>query len=334
MVVWDKAATKGKAFFQLIPGPLIAVILSVGCNEIFIRFFPSLSVLEKHLVELPFRGGMGEFFYTLTTPDWTQMNRFAIYKISFILAIVASIETLLSVEAADKLDEEGRTTSKNRELLAQGIGNTLCGLAGGLPVTAVIVRTSANAAAGAKSKLSAILHGLWLFICVVAISSLLNLIPLSCLAAVLILVGYKLTKPQIIKKMYQKGWNQFIPFVVTISAILFTDLLIGIIIGMIVGFIFVMRSNIHKSIVMVNEGNNYLIRFYKDVSFVQKNIMKKMLNKIPSDSNLVIDGSKSVFVDDDIEELIEDFIKRAKLTRINVELKRSPLALSPMFKAE
>lgn len=334
MVLWDKAASRGKAVFQLIPGPLIAVVLSVLCNEIFIRFFPSLSVLEKHLVELPFRGGVGEFFYTLTTPDWTQMNRFAIYKISFILAIVASIETLLSVEAADKLDEEGRTTSKNRELLAQGIGNTLCGLVGGLPVTAVIVRTSANAAAGAKSKLSAILHGLWLFICVVAISSLLNLIPLSCLAAVLILVGYKLTKPQIIKKMYQKGWNQFIPFVVTISAILFTDLLVGIIIGMIVGFIFVMRSNIHKSIVMVNEGNNYLIRFYKDVSFVQKNIMKKMLNKIPSDSNLVIDGSKSIFVDDDIEELIEDFIKRAKLTRINVELKRSPLALSPMFKAE
>ena len=262
------------------------------------------------------------------------MNRLEIYKTGLVLAIVASIESLLSVEAADKLDDEGRTTSKNRELFAQGFGNAISGLVGGLPVTAVIVRTSANAAGGAKSKLSTILHGFWLFLCVVAISPLLNLIPLSCLASMLILVGYKLTKPQIIKKMYQRGVNQFIPFVVTIVAILFTDLLVGIMIGMVVGFVFVMRSNIHKSIVMVNEGNHYLIRFYKDVSFLQKSIMIKMLHRIPEDSYLVIDGSKSVYVDDDIVELIEDFTKRAQSIRVSVELKKSPLALSAMFKAE
>ncbi len=334
MLQWDKAASRGKMFFQIVPGPLIAVLASVIINQFFQFFIPELTVLDKHLVDLPFKGGVGELFYTLSPPDWTQLNRFEIYKTALILAIVASIESLLSVEAADKIDEEGRSTSKNRELFAQGFGNAISGLVGGLPVTAVIVRTSANAAGGAKSKLSTILHGFWLFLCVVSISPLLNLIPLSCLASILILVGYKLTKPQIIKKMYVRGLNQFIPFIVTITAILFTDLLIGIMIGMIVGFIFVMRSNIHKSIVLVNEGNLYLIRFYKDVSFLQKSIMMKMLHKIPEDSYLVIDGSKSVYVDDDIVELIEDFIKRAQSIRVNVELKKSPLALSAMFKAE
>jgi len=334
MIFWEKKVSKGKTFFQLIPGPLIAVMASVICNQVFQSFFPELAILDKHLVELPFKVGFGDFFYTLASPDWNYLNRPEVYKIAFILAIVASLESLLSVEAADKIDEEVRVTSKNRELIAQGIGNAFSGLIGGLPVTAVIVRTSANAAAGAKSKLSTILHGVWLFVCVVAISPILNLIPLSCLASILILVGYKLTKPQIMMKMFDRGLNQFIPFMVTIIAILFTDLLVGIIVGMVVGFIFVLKSNIHKSIVMVNEGNHYLIRFYKDVSFLQKSIMMRFLQRIPDNSFVVIDGSKSVYVDDDIVELIEDFMKRAELVGINVELKKSRLAMSEMFKAE
>jgi MFS superfamily sulfate permease-like transporter len=334
MIFWEKKVSKGKTFFQLIPGPLVAVMASVLCNQVFQSFLPELAILDKHLVELPFKAGFGDFFYTLSSPDWNYLNRPEVYKIALILAIVASIESLLSVEAADKIDEEVRVTSKNRELIAQGIGNAFSGLIGGLPVTAVIVRTSANAAAGAKSKLSTILHGVWLFVCVVAISPILNLIPLSCLASILILVGYKLTRPQIIMKMFDRGLNQFIPFIVTITAILFTDLLVGIIVGMVVGFIFVLKSNIHKSIVMVNEGNHYLIRFYKDVSFLQKSIMMRFLQRIPDNSFVVIDGSKSVYVDDDIVELIEDFMKRAELVGINVELKKSRLAMSEMFKAE
>lgn len=254
--------------------------------------------------------------------------------VGFTISLVGSLESLLSVDAADKLDEDGRTTNKNRELIAQGTGNTISGLLGGLPITAVIVRTSANANAGAKSNLSTVLHGIWLLLAVVTIPHLLNLIPLATLATVLILVGYKLVKPRIIREMYRKGSSQFIPFVVTIIAILFTDLLIGIGIGMVVGFFFVIKTNIHKAVVMVSEGDFYLIRFHKDVTFLQKAHIQKIFRKIPEGSSVVIDGSNSVFVDDDIVDLIEDFIRRGGNTKISVTLKKSSLALCPLFKEE
>jgi MFS superfamily sulfate permease-like transporter len=332
MLGWEKGAKKGNRFFELIPGALIAVLTSVLINEIFRSVMPGLLVEEKHLVQLPFNGGANDFFASFRMPDWSFLNNPKIYTTAFVIAIVGSIESLLSIEAADKIDEEGRVTNKNRELLAQGVGNTLSGLIGGLPLTAVIVRTSANATAGAKSKLSAILHGVWLIACIVSIPHLLNMIPLSCLAAVLILVGYKLTKPEIIKKMYQKGWNQFAPFAITVAAILFTDLLIGIMIGMAVGFVFVIRSSIHKSIVMVNDGERFLIRFHKDVSFLQKSELLKMFDEIPAKASVVIDGSKSVYVDEDISDLIEDYMKRANVNEILVELKKSSLALAPIFR--
>lgn len=332
MILWERVASKGKKFFQTVPGPLISVILAVIINELFKANSSPLALQEKHLVQLPFEGGFREFFDAFSMPNWNALTEVKVYKVAFVIAIVASIESLLSIDAADKLDEEGRVTSKNRELLAQGMGNALSGLIGGLPLTAVIVRTSANSNAGAKTKLSAMLHGLWLILCVVAIPQILNLIPLSSLAAMLILVGYKLTKPSMIKSMYEKGASQFVPFATTVLAIMLTDLLKGIIIGMIVGFIFVIRSNMKKSIVMVNEGQEYLIRFHKDVSFLQKSLLIKMLLNIPPDSQVVIDGSKSVFVDDDIADLIEDFMKRARINNISVELKKSTLALSPLFK--
>ena len=334
MLGWEKGAYKGNSFFKIIPGALIAVLTSIGLNEIFKATGSTLFIEQKHLVQLPFEGGFKELIAGLSAPDWSYLSNPKIYVTAITIAVVGSIESLLSVEAADKIDEDGRITNKNRELLAQGLGNTVSGLIGGLPVTAVIVRTSANATAGAKTKLSAIFHGVWLLGCVVAIPHLLNLIPLSCLAAVLILVGYKLTKPEIIKKMYARGWNQFIPFVVTTLAILFTDLLMGIAIGMVVGFIFVIRSSMHKSIVLVNNEEEWLIRFHKDVSFLQKSYLTELLSKIPVGANVVIDGSKSVYVDDDIVDLIEDFMKRAKCCEISVQLKKSSLALSPIFKED
>ncbi|MFA5584186.1 MAG: solute carrier family 23 protein, partial [Bacteriovoracaceae bacterium] len=203
-------------------------------------------------------------------PDWSMLTNPAVYKVAFTIALVGSLESLLSIDAADKLDKSGRVTSKNQELYAQGIGNTLAGLVGALPITAVIVRTSANVAAGAKSKYSAVLHGCWLLLCVMLIPNLLNKIPLSALAAVLILVGYKLTKPALIKSVYQKGWNQFTPFAVTIIAILLTDLLVGIGIGMAVGLIFTIRSNMQKAIVLVEDKESYLVRFHKDTTFLHK----------------------------------------------------------------
>jgi MFS superfamily sulfate permease-like transporter len=334
MISWSKASDRGKAFFQLIPGALVAVVSSVLVNELFKSFFTELIITEKHLVQLPFSGGLESFLQALSGPNWSQLMNVKVYTIALTIAAVASIETLLSIDAADKIDEEGRITSKNRELLAQGIGNSISGLLGGLPVTAVIVRTSANTTAGAKSNLSAVLHGVWLLLCIITISGILNMIPLSSLAAMLILVGYKLTNLGLIKKMYSKGVNQFAPFLFTIIAILFTDLLTGIFIGMIVGFVFVLKSNLHKSVVMVMEEKNYLIRFYKDVSFLQKTILLEMFDRIPANASVVIDGSKGVFVDDDISDLIEDFVKRAKTNGIKVELKKSNIALSSLFKAD
>lgn len=332
MLGWEKGAKTGKKVFQLIPGALIAVVTSVVLNEIFLRTNPGLAITDKHLVQLPFQGGASEFFSSFMMPDWSALNNPKVYVTALVIALVGSIESLLSIEAADKIDEQGRITDKNRELLAQGAGNALSGLIGGLPLTAVIVRTSANATAGAKTKLSAVLHGVWLVACVITIPHILNMIPLSCLAAVLLLVGYKLTKPELIQKMYQKGWNQFAPFMITIVAILFTDLLKGIMIGMVVGFIFVIRSSVHKSVVMVNEGENFLIRFHKDASFLQKSQLIKMFNQIPPKAAVVIDGSEGLHIDEDIADLIEDFMKRASANEIAVELKKSSLALSPLFK--
>lgn len=331
MLAWEAIGKKNKKL-QLVPGALIAVTFGIVLNSIFTSSFPQLAIMKEHLVNLPFKGGVSDFISVLTFPDWSRLSEPLVYKSAIVLALVASIESLLSVEAADKLDQDGRVASKNKELFAQGVGNSISGLIGGLPVTAVIVRTSANASAGARTNLSAVLHGAWLILCVLLIPNVLNLIPLSTLAAMLILVGYKLTKPALIKDMYQRGWNQFIPFAVTILAILFTDLLIGISIGMVVGFIFVIRSNIKKSIVMVNEGNQYLIRFHKDVSFLQKNILINMLSGIPDKASVVIDGSRNVFVDNDIEDLIQDFMKRANGNGTSIELKKSTLALSPLFK--
>jgi MFS superfamily sulfate permease-like transporter len=332
MLSWEKAAARKIKFFQTIPGPLVAVLMGVVLNLIFKHTLPSLALKEIHMVNLPFTGGVGDFFGGFKLPQWASLLNPEVYKVAFTLAIVGSLESLLSVDAADKLDEQGRSTNKNRELIAQGAGNALSGFVGGLPITAVIVRTSANVTAGAKTKLSAVLHGVWLILCVIFIPDLLNLIPLSALAAMLILVGYKLAKPELIKSMYKKGMDQFIPFATTIIAILLTDLLVGIMIGMVVGFVFVLKSNMHNSIVMVQEEGNFLIRFYKDVSFLQKSKLQKLLNTIPENSSLMIDGSGGVYVDNDIVDLIEDFIKRSKTQKIKVGLKKSQVAICPLFR--
>jgi MFS superfamily sulfate permease-like transporter len=329
---WEKAAARKIKFFQIIPGALIAVIASIMLNELFAMSFPNLFITSSHLVKMPFEGGMGDFIGGINLPKWELLTDPRIYTIAFTLAIVGSLESLLSIDAADKIDKDSRVTNKNRELFAQGLGNSVSGFIGGLPVTAVIVRTSANANAGAKSQLSAVLHGIWLLLCVVMIPNLLGKIPLATLSAVLILVGYKLAKPDLIKNMYARGKNQFIPFVVTIVAILLTNLLVGILIGIAVGFYFVLRTNIHKSIVMVKEDDFFLIKFYKDVSFLQKTTLQNILGNIPPGSSVIMDGSGSIFVDNDIQDQIQDFINRGKTTNIRVELKKSPLALCPLFK--
>lgn len=329
---WDQTSTRGSKFFQFIPGPLVAVILAIIVNQLLGLISPSLVLDGNHLVSLPYNGGFSDFFQSFYIPSWSHVGNIKIFAAAGTLALVASLESLLSVDAADKMDDAARNTDKNRELIAQGVGNVLSGFIGGLPITSVIVRSSANATAGAKTNLSTILHGVWLALSIIVFPSFLNSIPLSALAGILIYVGYRLTKPSLVKKIYERGPDQFIPYAVTIVAILLTNLLSGILIGIFVGFIFVMKSNFHKSIVMVSDDNFYLIRFYKDVSFLQKATLQKMLNRIPSGASVVIDGSNSVFVDNDIAELIEDFLRRGTNLNIKISLKKSPLALSPIFK--
>ncbi len=333
ILFWERHSQRTKnEVVKLIPSALLAVAFSMLVNRLVFQG-TMLEVTGKHLVSLPFEGGMGDFISKITFPDWSGFLKPSVYAVALIIAIVGSIETLLSLDAADKIDPKKRTSSKNRELFAQGAGNALSGLLGGLPITAVIVRTSANVSAGAQSRHSAILHGLWLLGVVLFIPNFINLIPLSVLAVILIFVGYKLTKPELYLKMYRSGYDQFIPFMATIAAILLTDLLKGITIGMLFGFIFVLKRSYHRSIVMVHDSEQrYLIRFMKDISFFEKDKFLKILHSIPDGADVTIDGSKDVFVDIDIVGVIEDFVENSKYREIKVEVKKSSTALSPYFR--
>jgi MFS superfamily sulfate permease-like transporter len=320
LLLWDKPIIRKNKYLQYVPGPLLVVIAGVLLNVLFKRSAPDFAIESEHLVSLPL---VGDFIGQMTFPDFSQFTNPKVYTIAITLALVASLESLLSIEAADKLDEFKRITPLNRELRAQGIGNMVSGFLGGLPITAVIVRTSANINAGARTKLSAILHGVFLLSTVMLIPNILNLIPFSALAAILILTGYKLTKPSLYKEMFRKGWDQFIPFIVTIAAILLTNLLIGIFIGIVVGVVYVLKTNFVEAITFVEHEKNYLLRFNKDVTFLNKAMLRKTFERIPDNTNLIIDGGNSQFIDRDIVETLEDFVLNAPSRNIQVEIKKS-----------
>jgi MFS superfamily sulfate permease-like transporter len=227
----------------------------------------------------------------------------------------------LSLEASDKIDPNKRISPANRELFAQGTGNVFSGLFGGLPVTAVIVRSSANANAGAQTKLSAILHGVWLITVVALFPNLLNMIPNAALSAILIFVGYKLAKPSLFKSEYRRGWGAFLPFLITVIAILLTDLLLGIAIGMIVGFYFIIKTNFHRSITVVSLDNTHLIRFYYQATFLNKSLLKEKLAHLPQGAEVILDFTNCHFVDNDIRDIIEDFEAVAEDRNLKVSKK-------------
>lgn len=320
---WERPGLQRFKFFKLVPGPLVVVFMGILINELFKRMSGNfyLKAEDGHLVTLPIAGSLTNFFSQFTFPDWSAWSNQQVYVTALTIAVVGSIESLLSIEASDKLDPFRRISSTNRELKAQGIGNLISGLVGGLPITSVIVRSSANVYAGARTRASAFVHGVLLFVCVLLIPRYLNLIPLACLAAILLVIGYKLTKIEIYKKMYAAGLDQFLPFIVTVVAIVFTDLLSGIMIGLVVGFIFVIRTNHHSAITLVNQDNYYLMRFNKDISFVNKNELKERLMEIPAHSKLIIDGTRAVFIDSDIYDVVVDFQENAKYRHIEVDLK-------------
>ena len=302
-------------------------------NEVFRSVLPTWVIETEHLVSLPVASDLGSFVNQFTLPDFSAILTRECWIVAFTIAVVASLESLLSIDAVDKLDPYKRATQLNLELKAQGTANIISGLVGGLPITAVIVRSTANLAAGARTKTSAIAHGLLLLLTASLIPGLLNKIPLASLAAILFMVGYKLAKPSLLRNMYYKGKDQFIPFVVTILAILLSDLLIGICIGMSVGLFFVLKTNFHRALFSVSENGNYLIRLTKDVSFLNKALLRKTFREIPDGSKVIIDGSRSAFIDQDILETIIDFREAAANRDISVELKQSVTAYNPIFKA-
>ena len=258
-------------------------------------------------------------------PDFSALSNLEVYKVAIVLAIVASLETLLCVEATDKLDPYKRVTPTNRELKAQGLGNVISGLIGGLPVTQVIVRSSANISFGGKTKMSAILHGFFLLISAITIAGVLNMIPLASLATILLLVGYKLAKPSLFKEMYKLGWEQFIPFTATVVAILATDLLRGIIAGLLVGIFYTLRHgyrNSHhmKKIVTTEDGKQiYELVLAEEVSFFNKANVIEALNAIPANSKVIIDYSHSKSIAYDVQELIKNYETNAQTKNITVE---------------
>ena len=323
--VWEKFVSNKKGFVKMIPAPLLVVFIGVGLNAIFASTGNPEALQGEHLVIIPVASNLNEFISFFTLPDWNYLKNKDVIFTGFIIAIVASLESLLSIEAVDDLDPYQRVTPTNRELKAQGLGNILSGLIGGLPVTSVIVRSSANVNSGAKTKQSTILHGLLLLLSVALIPTVLNLIPKSALAAILIFTGYKLAKPSLFISFYKKGWDQFLPFVITIGAILATDLLKGVIVGIGVGLFFVIRSNFKTSVFVVNDNNKFLFRLRKDVSFLNKPIVKRKLEEVPENAYVLIDASRADFIDQDVIETIEDFMLHAPLKKIQVEIKTNTL---------
>ncbi len=322
LIIWQTPFFQKRKIFQLIQGPLIAVIVGIVLNLLF-KNNPSLALQSKQVVSIPLFEGISGFFANFKTPDFSQWNNPLIYKTALVLAVVGSLETLLCVEASDKQDPSKRITPTNRELKAQGVGNIVSGLIGGLPITQVIVRSSVNVQAGGKTKLSAILHGFILVFSIILIPSIINLIPLATLAAILFVVGYKLAKPALFKKIKAQGSTQFIPFIVTILGIVFTDLLVGIGLGLVTAIFFILRQNLSIPILVddeIKKEGHIVISLTEDVSFLKKASLLKLLSSIPNGRHVTIDASKTYYVHQDVIDIIEDFQVSAKERDIEVDL--------------
>jgi MFS superfamily sulfate permease-like transporter len=323
MMVWDGKLKHKFSSLKVIPGALIAVLSGVLINLAALNWFPQIALRGEHLVSLPsniLRSGASLF----EQPDFSVLYSPTVYIVALTIALIASIETLLSIEATDKLDPEMRITPLNRELIAQGLGNTLLGFIGGIPATAVIVRSSANILAGAASKWSAIIHGLLLVVSVLTATAILNLIPLASLAAILLLVGYKLASPSIFGFLFKQGYSQFIPFIITLLAIVFTDLLVGIGIGLAIGIAFMIFTNLKSAVKVTSHNNLVLIRLRNNVTFMNKYQLRNELRKLKDGSEVMIDLRPASFIDHDIAETLEQFIYAAKKKNMRIEIKKTP----------
>jgi MFS superfamily sulfate permease-like transporter len=323
MILWERPFMKKLSFTTIIQGPLVAVVTGI-LLKLYFDGKEGWELIGDHLVSLPETEGLSGFIGQFSTPDFSAFLNPAIYTIGITMAVVASLETLLCVEATDKLDPYKRVTPTNRELLAQGTGNIVSGLVGGLPITQVIVRSSANIQSGGRTKASATLHGALLLISAFAIPSILNLIPLAALAAILLMVGYKLAKPSMIVGMWKKGGNEFIPFAVTVVGIVLTDLLMGIALGLVVAIVSILWDNFKVpykfDIRNYNVGAPIKIEFSEVVSFLNKASIQQTLNTIPPNSTVLLDASQTLRMHPDVHEIIQEFKVNAATKDITLEL--------------
>ncbi|MCC7127180.1 MAG: SulP family inorganic anion transporter, partial [Acidobacteria bacterium] len=320
LIAWDRTSL-GR--MKLLPGPLAVVLVGMVGQWLLPHLHPSLMLGPSHLVQLPVPETLVGFAAMFTWPDWSALARTETWRIAVTLGIVASLETLLSLEATDRMDPFKREAPTDRELAAQGAGNIIAGLIGGLPITGVIVRSAANVGAGAQTKLSAVLHGVLLLIAVMMIPVLLNTIPLASLAAILLYTGYKLAHPRLLRYMWSQGHTQWLPFAVTVIAILLTDLLIGIAIGLAVGFTFILLDQLrYPGFAIVSHAGAVLtrVRLHEQVSFLHKGSLAEMLDGLPRGSRVEIDGSACRHIDHDVLEFLSDFRQTATLKRIDFRI--------------
>ena len=324
LILWDRVLSKKAKIFQLVQGPLVAVVVGI-LFYMLTKSNANFALTKEQLVSVPVPENLDSFFGQFTFPNFEVITKAEIWVIAFTIALVASLETLLCVEATDKLDPNKNVTPTNRELLAQGVGNVVSGLIGGLPITQVIVRSSANIQSGGRSKASAIIHGFFLLFAVMLIPTLLNQIPLSVLAAVLFIVGYKLAKPSLFKKMFQLGWKQWLPFLTTIVGIIAIDLLKGLALGLSVGIVVTLIKSYQNSHFLNKEDKSngkpkVKMTLAEEVTFFNKGAILRELDSLTENTHLELDVTKTRFLDNDIIEILEDFQWKAKERNINIKL--------------
>ncbi len=323
LILWERPIVKQYRLLKLIPGPLVVIIISIIMSLSF-QNTSSFALNSNQIVNLPVADNLVGFLHLFTFPDFSYLFDPAVYTVAITIALIASIETVLCVEATEKIDPYRRTTSSNRELKAQGIGNFISGMIGGLPITQVIIRSSANVQSGGRTKASTFIHGALLLLSVMIIPHILNLIPLASLAAILLVIGYRLTKPAIFKEIYAMGKDQFVPFLVTIIGIVFTDLLIGIGLGLSVGIFYILWRNYKTPYHFDSDSyknGQILIELAEDVSFLNKAGILNTLKRLPNGCHVVIDGSRNKLIHPDVIEIIEDFRRNASTRDIQVEIK-------------
>lgn len=328
LLLWERPALKRVRLLQLLPGALVAVVGAVLVNAALAATKPEWQVQSSHLVQLPVINGVSDVLAALRFPDWSVLLQSKVWLLALTIAVVASLESLLSVEAVDKLDPHKRRTPTSRELVAQGVGNVTSGLLGGLPLTAVIVRSSANINAGGQTRMSAFFHGLLLLAAVLFLEPILNLIPYSALAAVLLMVGFKLTKPSLYRTQWKLGWAQFLPFIVTVSMVFFTDLLKGVGVGLAVAVFYILKANAESAYFFHYEpeqqpGTVHL-KLSEHVTFLNKAAIATTLDQYAPGTRVILDGTGSVAIDYDVLEAIENFRQSAAERGLDLELRGIP----------